>query len=74
MLKYIKHKIDKKIINNFIKYYTYCQKHEKSSNWFKFILEKNHNFNDFILIHIIYLDGSLILYIINKITRLQVAR
>lgn len=61
--------IDKKIIHNLIKHYKYYQKYRESSNYFKFTLKKDTNFNYLILIDIIYIDNNLILYIINEITR-----
>lgn len=58
-----------KIINNFTKYYKHCQKYKKSSGRFKFTLKEDANFNYSILFNIIYIDDSLILHIVDKVTR-----
>lgn len=41
VLKYTNYKIDKKMIDNLIKYYIYYQKHAKSLGHFKFTLKEN---------------------------------
>lgn len=69
MLEYASYKTDKKIINNFIKYYIYYQKYGKSFRYFKFTLKENTNFNYLILINIIYINSNLILYIVNETIR-----
>lgn len=55
MLKHTRHKIDKKIIDNLTKYYTYYQKHKKLLGRFKFSIKKDDNLNYFILVDIIFL-------------------
>lgn len=40
ILEYVSYKTNKKIIDNFIKYYIYCEKHEKLLSIFKFTLKK----------------------------------
>lgn len=65
MLEYSGHETEKKIIDNLIKYYTYYQKYRKPSSHFKFILKEDTNFNYFILINIIYIDGNPILHIVD---------
>lgn len=74
MLERARHEIDKKIIDNLIKYCKHCQKYEKSLGHFKFTLKKNANFNYLILIDIMYIDGNLILYIVDEAIRFQVAK
>ena len=68
------HETDKKIIANLTKYYMHCQKHGKSPGQFKFTLKEDANFNYSILVDIMYIDGSLILHIVDKVTRFQAAR
>lgn len=69
-----RHEIDKKIIDNLIKYNKYCQKHRKSSGYFKFTLREDANFNYLILVDIIYIDDNPILHIIDETIRFQVAK
>ena len=45
VLKRASHKTIKKIIDNFTKYCTYCEKYEKSPSHFKFILKQDISFN-----------------------------
>ena len=64
-----RHNINKKAINHLTKYYSYYQKYRCSLGRFKFTLYKDLNFNYLVYIDIIYINGSLVLYIINKATR-----
>lgn len=68
------HEINKKINNSFTSYCIYCQKHEKLPDRFKFILKKDANYNYLIFVNIIYINGNLILYVVDQITRFQVAK
>ena len=63
------HETDKKIIDNLTKYCTHCQKHGKLPSRFKFTLKEDTNFNYSILVDIMYIDGSLILHIVNEAIR-----
>jgi len=60
--------INKKAINHLTKYCSFCQKYKYSLNWFKFTLYKGLNFNHLVYIDIMYINGSLVLHIINKVT------
>lgn len=62
-------KTDKKIINNLIKYCTHCQKYENLPGCFKFTLKDDANFNYSILINIMYIDGHLILHVVDMTIR-----
>ena len=42
--------------------------YEKALGRFKFILKDNYKFNYYIIIDIIYINGKLVLYIVNKVT------
>ena len=48
--------------------------HKKSLGRFKFILKNDYKFNYLIIINIIYLNGKLILQVINSITVFRAAR
>ena len=65
--------INRKAINHLTKYCSYCQKYGRSLGWFKFTLYKDLNFNHLVYVDIMYINGSLVLYIINKVTRYQAA-
>ena len=69
VLKYFRHNVNKKVIDYLTKYYSFCQKYGRSPGQFKFTLYKDLNFNYLVYIDIIYINGSLVLYIINKATR-----
>lgn len=60
LLKHNDYKIDKKILDNLIKYCMYFQKYEKLSSYFKFILNEIVNLNYSIFIDIMYFDSNLI--------------
>lgn len=74
VLERVGHKTDKKTIDNLIKYCKHYQKYGKSLGYFKFTLKKNTNFNYFILINIMYIDGNPILHVIDEATRFQAAK
>ena len=60
--------INKKAINYLTKYCSFCQKYRYSLSQFKFTLYKDLDFNYSVYIDIIYINGSLVLYIINEVT------
>jgi hypothetical protein len=60
--------VDRQAIDYLTKYCSFCQKYGRSSSWFKFTLYKDLDFNYLVYIDIIYINGSLILYIIDKVT------
>ena len=70
VLKYSRHdNVNRKVIDYLTKYCSFCQKYGRSLGQFKFTLYKDLNFNHLVYIDIIYINGSLVLYIINKATR-----
>jgi hypothetical protein len=60
--------VNRKAIDHLTKYYSFCQKYGRSLGRFKFTLYKDLNFNYLVYVDIIYINGSLVLYIINKAT------
>ena len=66
--------LNKKLLDKLTRYCSYCQKHDKSSDRFKFTLRENVNFNHFIIVDIMYVKNSSLLHVINKTTRFQTAR
>ena len=57
-----------------INFCTFCQKHSRSFDRFKFTLKDENNtyFNYIIIIDILYIDGSSILQIIDEKTSFQI--
>ena len=60
--------VNRKAIDYLTKYCSSCQKYGRSLGRFKFTFYKDLNFNHLVYIDIIYINGSLVLYIINKAT------
>ena len=69
VLKCSRYNINKKVINYLTKYYSFCQKYGRSLGQFKFTLYKNLDFNHLVYVDIMYINGSPVLYIIDKATR-----
>jgi hypothetical protein len=61
--------VDRQAINHLTKYCSFCQKYGRSPGRFKFTLYKDLDFNYLVYIDIIYINSSLILYIIDEATR-----
>jgi len=61
--------VNRKIINHLTKYCSFYQKYGRSLGQFKFTLYKDLNFNHLVYIDIMYINGSLVLHIIDKVTR-----
>jgi len=61
--------INRKVIDHLTKYCSFYQKYRRSLGQFKFTLYKDLDFNHLVYIDIMYINGSLVLYIINKATR-----
>ncbi len=74
LLKRFDHEVKKSVLKKLIKFCTFCQKHEKSSERFKFILRDDVNFNFSIIVNIMYIENNLILHVIDEVTRFQAAR
>ena len=68
LLKYLGHDINKEMIKKLTKYYYYYYKYSKSPYRFKFKLFNNLDFNYIVFVNIFYINGKLVLYIINKAT------
>ena len=68
--------VNKQVIDHLTKYCSYCQKYSKSPRRFKFTLweDQESDFNYSIFVNIMYINGSPVLYIINKATRFQAVR
>jgi hypothetical protein len=68
------HEVEKSALKKLSKFCTFCQKHEKSSERFKFILRDDVNFNFSIIVNIMYIENNSILHVIDEVTRFQAAR
>jgi hypothetical protein len=72
-LKLVDHEVKKSVLERLTKFCSFCQKHKKSSERFKFILRNDDiNFNFFIIINIMYIENNFILHVIDEVTRFQV--
>lgn len=69
-----RHDLDKTVLNSLIKYCSFCQNHGKSLGQFKFTLREDISFNFKIIVNIMYIDNHLILYVVEKALRLQIAK
>src|SRR6266568_5096910 len=70
VLKHSRHNnVNRKAINHLTKYCSYCQKYKHSPGQFKFTLREDLDFNHSVYVDIIYINGSLVLHIINEATR-----
>lgn len=68
-LKQSDHEINKQTIENFTKFCTKYQKHEKLLDRFRFIIRNEVQFNYFIFVDIIYIDKNPIFHVIDKAIR-----
>jgi hypothetical protein len=66
--------VDRKAIDHLTKYCSFCQKHGRSPGRFKFTLREDLDFNHSVYVDIMYINGSLVLHIIDEATRYQAAR
>jgi thiol-disulfide isomerase/thioredoxin len=76
LLKRFDHEVKKSVLKKLTKFCTFCQKHEKSSERFKFILrdDVNMNFNYSVIVNVMYIENNLILHVIDEATRFQAAK
>jgi hypothetical protein len=76
LLKRFDHEVKKAVLKKLTKFCIFCQKYAKSSERFKFILkdDANCNFNYSIIVDVMYIDNSLILHVVDDVTRFQIAK
>jgi hypothetical protein len=74
LLERANHEMKKSVLKRLIKFCTFCQKHEKSSERFKFILRDDVNFNFSIIVTIMYIENNLILHVVDETTCFQVIK
>lgn len=68
------HEVNKSTLDQLTKYCSLCQRHDKSLGCFKFTMQDAVNFSSSIFVDMIYIDNSLILYMVDKVTRYQAAQ
>ena len=68
------HEFEIKALEHLIKYCEHCQKHEKSSDRFSFIIKDDIDFNYNIIVNILYIDSKPIFHIVDDVIRFQVER
>ena len=74
VLEKSEHEINKTMFDRFIKFCIFCQKHNKSSKRFKFVLREKVNFNFSIIVNIMYIDNNLVLHVIDEDTKFQTTK
>jgi hypothetical protein len=76
LLERFDHDVKKSVLKKLSKFCIFCQKHEKSSERFKFTLrdDVNMNFNYSVIVDIMYIENSPILHVVDEATRFQAAR
>jgi hypothetical protein len=76
LLKRSGHEVKKSVLKKLTKFCTFCQKHGKSPERFKFTLrdDVNMNFNYSVIVNVMYIENNLILHVIDEVTRFQVAK
>ncbi len=74
LLERVDHEVEKSILKKLIKFCTFCQKHEKSLERFKFTLRNDVNFNYSVIVDVMYVENSSILHVIDEATRFQADR
>lgn len=74
LLKQTGHEANKPVFDQLTKSYFFCKKHDKSLDHFKLNLQDNINCNYSIFINIMYINNSLILYIIDETTSYKTAK
>jgi hypothetical protein len=76
LLERADHDVEKPAVKKLIKFCTFCQKHKKSSERFKFTLrdDVNLNFNYSVIVDVMYFENSSILHVVDEATRFQAAK
>jgi hypothetical protein len=74
LLERFDHDVKKSVLKKLSKFCIFCQKHEKSSERFKFTLRDDVNFNYSVIVDVMYVENSLILHVIDEATRFQAAK
>jgi hypothetical protein len=71
LLEQFMHDVKKLVLKKLIKFCTFCQKHDRFSERFRFVLKNddNINFNYLIIVDVMYIDNNLILYILDEAAR-----
>jgi hypothetical protein len=76
LLERVGHEVEKSVLKKLTKFCTFCQKHEKSPERFKFTLrdDVNMNFNYSVIVDVMYIENSPILHVVDEATRFQAAK
>ena len=62
------------MLDRFIKFCIFCQKHSRSPKRFKFVLREKINFNFSTIVDIMYIDNNLVLHVIDESTKFQTVK
>jgi hypothetical protein len=68
------HDVKKLVIEKLTKFCIFCQKYAKSSERFKFTLKDEVNFNYSVIVDVMYIENSLILHVVDDVTRFRTAK
>ena len=74
LLERSEHEVNKLVLDRLIEICSFCQKHDRLSDRFKFTLREDVDFNYFVIVDIMYIDNGSILHVVNEATRFQAAR
>ena len=70
----IDHDVDSHVFHELIRYCDQCQKHDRFSKRFVFIIKNNVNFNFNLIVDILYINNKSIFHVINEAIRYQTNR
>jgi hypothetical protein len=74
LLERFDHEIKKSALKKLTKFCTFCQKHAKFSERFKFTLKDEVNFNYSVIVDVMYIENHFILHVVDDATRFQTAK
>ena len=68
------HDVDLRALEYLVKYCHHCQKHGKSPGRFGFTIKDDVEFNYYIVVDILYIEGKAVLQLVDEATRFQAGR
>jgi hypothetical protein len=69
ILKQSHHEMKIQTLNHLIKYCRFCQRYERSSSRFNFVIKNDINFNFNVIVNILYIQRKSVLHLVNERTR-----
>ncbi len=74
VLERSEHKVELHVLEHLTKYYEHCQKHGQSPVRFSFTIKDDIEFNYNVIVDILYMEGKLVLHLVDEATRFQAER